>query len=102
MTGPATLAPRRDARDGLPWAARAACAHPATRDDLPVEAWFPDERIPAEQLLGRLRAVCGACPVQRECLTHALAAPERHGVWAGTTGADRERRRRDARVGAAS
>jgi WhiB family transcriptional regulator, redox-sensing transcriptional regulator len=36
-------------------------------------------------------AVCRACPVRAECLTHAVHAAELLGVWGGTT--ERERGR---------
>jgi len=38
---------------------------------------------------GRLRAVCGACPVRRECLEFALADDSLIGLWGGTTDAER-------------
>lgn len=37
------------------------------------------------------RRVCFACPVRRECLTHAVAAPEPWGVWGGLTARQRRR-----------
>lgn len=37
------------------------------------------------------KAVCGACPVRRECLEFAMATNQESGVWGGTT--DDERRR---------
>lgn len=38
--------------------------------------------------VSRLREVkefCMSCPVWETCMRHALTAPERHGVWAGTS-----------------
>ncbi len=35
-------------------------------------------------------ALCVACPVATACLEHALRTPEPHGIWGGTTPADRE------------
>ena len=32
-----------------------------------------------------VKAFCKTCPVFTECLTHSLATPERHGIWAGTS-----------------
>ncbi|MFG2617291.1 WhiB family transcriptional regulator [Streptomyces sp. NPDC048507] len=37
------------------------------------------------------KEVCALCPVQRDCLRHALKAEEAFGVWGGLT--ERERRR---------
>jgi hypothetical protein len=42
----------------------------------------------------KIRAVkeyCRSCPVFKECLTHALTQPERHGIWAGTSKRTRQR-----------
>jgi len=36
------------------------------------------------------REVCLACPVKEECLAHALATNEQHGMWGGAS--PRERR----------
>ncbi|AUG81669.1 WhiB family transcriptional regulator [Kitasatospora sp. MMS16-BH015] len=36
-------------------------------------------------------AVCRRCPVQVECLTHALAVREPYGVWGGLTEDERQR-----------
>lgn len=42
------------------------------------------------------KSVCGRCPVRDECLDHALATDERHGIWGGMTPDERrvEARRR--------
>ena len=37
------------------------------------------------------KQICGACEVRTQCLSHALAADERYGVWGGLS--ERERRR---------
>jgi WhiB family redox-sensing transcriptional regulator len=43
-------------------------------------------------------AVCHTCPVEQECLTHALTYRERFGVWGGMTADERNlHRRREAR-----
>lgn len=38
----------------------------------------------------RAKAVCGACPVRRECLQFALATRQRYGIWGGMS--EHERR----------
>lgn len=51
----------------------------------------PDDERPRERARRESLAVvlCTTCPVRQECLEHALTVPERHGVWGGTTPADR-------------
>lgn len=36
-------------------------------------------------------AVCQACPVRVECLEHALAVPEKEGIWGGLLPYERKR-----------
>lgn len=36
-------------------------------------------------------AICGTCPVQRECLEHAMSRPEREGIWGGLMPHERRR-----------
>jgi WhiB family transcriptional regulator, redox-sensing transcriptional regulator len=43
---------------------------------------------------GRLRAVCGACPVRQECLDLALADDSLIGLWGGMSDAERREIRR--------
>ncbi|MFD8565468.1 WhiB family transcriptional regulator [Streptomyces sp. NPDC059639] len=44
------------------------------------------------------KAVCGSCPVERQCLEWALNAGPVEGIWGGTTDAERRAvRRRRAR-----
>ena len=37
------------------------------------------------------KAVCAACPVQEECLEHAIERREHNGVWGGATERERQR-----------
>lgn len=39
------------------------------------------------------KAVCATCPVQAECLDHAIRNGEVHGVWGGTNARERRRLR---------
>lgn len=52
------------------------------------------------------KAVCAECPVQVECLEHAIGHREHNGVWGGATERERQRiirrRRRLRAMGAAS
>lgn len=73
------------------WQLRGACA------GQDPELWWNED--PHD--LGRRVAVaiCGTCPVQRECLEHALAMPERDGIWGGLLPYERKRlavKRREA------
>lgn len=52
--------------------------------------WYPEPRDPeASEKLAYARAQCMTCPLRVECLTRALAVPERHGIWGGLTEAER-------------
>jgi WhiB family redox-sensing transcriptional regulator len=69
------------------WHARAACAGKGP------DLFFPergDSSAPA-------KALCAACPVQRQCLDVALADASVRGIWGGVS----ERGRRVLRRGAA-
>lgn len=82
--------PRADTR----WQERAACI------GLPSEVFFPENK--RHVLLGA-RRVCDACPVKSECLEHALAQNEWHGIWGGLSVDQRRelvrRRKTEARKG---
>jgi WhiB family transcriptional regulator, redox-sensing transcriptional regulator len=56
-----------------------------------LELFFPavSADLTGEQAQ-RAKALCGACPVRRECLQFALATRQSYGVWGGMT--ERERR----------
>ena len=64
------------------------CFGKATRTEDP---WFPDS---AKHYRER-KVLCLGCPVMAACLERALASGEEHGVWAGTTLAERRRIRAD-------
>lgn len=36
-----------------------------------------------DRMVATAKATCGRCPVQAECLAHALANDERYGIWGG-------------------
>lgn len=52
----------------------------------PVSLWYP-ELTNAQRPAKR---ICAACPVQAQCLQHALDAGEAYGIWGGLN--ERERR----------
>jgi hypothetical protein len=64
------------------WREQAVCA---AADDL--DAWFPDPDTRRSELVDVL-SICRACPVRRSCLAAGLLGHE-HGVWGGTTEAER-------------
>ena len=50
---------------------------------------------------GPAKSVCSECPVQADCLEHAISHREHNGVWGGATERERQRiirRRRRART----
>lgn len=63
--------------------------------------FFPPDQDRPRQKADRERAaiaLCEGCPVRRVCLDHALAVPERFGVWGGTTEIERRSYRRQRRT----
>ena len=70
------------------WIEQAACHSAAT------DLWYDPQTYP------EARAVCRRCPVQDDCLEHAMSVPERYGMWGGLSPRRREKlaaeRRRDA------
>jgi WhiB family redox-sensing transcriptional regulator len=51
------------------------------------EVFFPDRG----QSNATAKSICRRCEVNADCLEHALATDQRHGIWGGTS--ERERRR---------
>lgn len=58
------------------------------------EAWFPGKGGRASPTI---RKVCGACPVNEDCLSYALEFNLR-GIWGGLTESQRTRLRRGKRA----
>lgn len=56
---------------------------------LDPEMFFPERG----ESTGEAKAVCCECPVQGECLDHALVNTEKFGIWGGLS----ERQRRTVR-----
>lgn len=65
---------------GSDWYARAHCKGRQTSDFYPD---FTTTPVPED-----IQRLCDTCPVQGECLTHALKKRE-PGIWGGTTEAQR-------------
>ncbi|WP_158580081.1 WhiB family transcriptional regulator [Geodermatophilus marinus] len=51
------------------------------------EAWFADPGTAEARMAAD---ACSVCDARVPCLAYALAARERHGIWAATTPAERE------------
>lgn len=68
----------------LDWQQQAACRNPDRAADFypPMRAERKHERRAREH---RAKLVCASCPVQPQCLHHAVACDERYGVWGGLT-----------------
>jgi WhiB family redox-sensing transcriptional regulator len=69
-----------------PWAADAACLH----HPFPW-IWYPSSQDEGDADARMAKAVCRQCPVQAQCLTHALEVNEDNGIWGGAS--ERERRK---------
>ncbi len=57
---------------------------------LPTQMVFPANEDDA----GPAKAVCGRCPVRRQCVAYALADPTLAGIWGASTTDQRKDRRR--------
>ncbi len=69
-----------------PWAKDGACVdHPTP------EIWFPTSALDDDVDTRRAKAICRSCPVQVECLEHAVRVNEEFGIWGGES--ERGRRR---------
>jgi WhiB family redox-sensing transcriptional regulator len=63
-----------------------------------ADAWHPESEHPHGRAARIAVAICAECPVQAECLDHALAAgPHLLGIWGGTTTLQRDRIRAEGR-----
>jgi WhiB family transcriptional regulator, redox-sensing transcriptional regulator len=63
------------------WRSQAACR------GIDPELFFSSDeisnRIERQEREGEAKAVCNRCAVRNECLSYALAAGERYGIWGG-------------------
>ena len=91
-------------RPGTDWMDQAACA------DVDPDLFYHDHptQTGTRNPFTAARAICGQCPVSRECLSYAIAtessAPRtaghtaRAGVWGGYSARERERIARNRRA----
>jgi len=73
-----------DIIDGLypDWHARASC------NGMTPEIWFPTTmglagQFTREDAAAQAKAICGKCPVRRECNESRIRHNEQYGIWAG-------------------
>jgi WhiB family redox-sensing transcriptional regulator len=84
----------RTAEHADDWHREAACRGEHAATFYPPLRFEPKrERLAREQAA---KAICRTCPVRQACLTHALRADERHGIWGGMTDAERRELPRSA------
>lgn len=79
--------PTKVAMNEAHWRDFAGC-----RDDT-EGLFFPDETDLGS--INAAKAVCSSCPVQDDCLAYAIESNQTEGIWAGTTGKERRRIRRE-------
>lgn len=66
------------------WMSQGAC------QDTDPDLFFPVGAAgPALYQIAEAKAVCGRCPVRRECLGYALETGQNAGVWGGTSEEER-------------
>lgn len=53
-----------------------------------ADQFFPSGKD--ERRTAAAKAICADCPVRGTCLAHALARPEKHGIWGGYTDDERQ------------
>ena len=58
------------------------------------EAWFPILTQGRSREVTNAKKLCQSCPVQKECLTYAVANPDLQGIWGGLTPKERLQLRR--------
>jgi len=69
------------------WQFRAACRGPESALFFPPT--YAERKEEREDRERRAKAICGGCPVRRECLEYALGIREPHGIWGGLNEAER-------------
>ena len=69
----------------LPRFDEAKCAEIEDKD-----LFFPDNRTQEAERLHQLKAICASCIHSKECLEYALEKQITHGIWGGSTPADRD------------
>lgn len=74
----------------LPKFPQAKCAEVEDKD-----LFFPDNRKQEAERLLQLKAMCESCIHRMECLEYALEKQIPHGIWGGSTPAERDAKVKD-------
>ena len=69
------------------WQVHAECRGPI--GDVFYPPSWPERRDERDAREARAKAICAECQVRSECLDHALALREQHGIWGGLTETER-------------
>lgn len=65
----------------MQWQVKAACRGPQAAVFFPPPHFERKaDRLERER---RAKAICGECPVARDCLDYAMEINEPHGIWGG-------------------
>ena len=68
----------------MQWRERAACQH------VDPELFFPISNSgPSLRQIDEAKALCGRCPVAKECLDWVVRVGQLDGIWGGTTEKER-------------
>ncbi len=79
---------------GQAWMHSALCR---TEEHAPhAQRWFPQSGDSTTAAWAK--RVCADCPVQLQCLDHAIEAQELFGIWGGTSARQRKAMMRETRV----
>ncbi|MEI7887068.1 MAG: WhiB family transcriptional regulator [Actinomycetes bacterium] len=69
------------------WQAKAACRGPQAAVFFPPPQFERKaDRLERER---RAKAICGACPVETDCLSYSIQIGEAHGIWGGKNESER-------------
>ena len=77
-------------QDVADWQQRAACRGPHQVIFFPPSKL--ERRSEKRQREARAKQICEQCSVQGQCLDYALSIREQHGIWGGSTEAERRER----------
>jgi hypothetical protein len=82
--------------ENVTWRFKGSCI-----DDPDPDRWYSLAELNGQpgidSSIRELRQICAACPVQAECMAHALKH-ENWGIWAGTTPKERRQIRRQNNI----